>query len=179
MVLAQGENDGFANFICDRVAQGIFKKGLSKDAVGFFREKFLFKIAGNKSLRFLPVFGGDGHGVAYIGKQLGGDFRSGIQHAGVYQESVFHAIEQRIAVGGVAAFAAKGGVGIPRHPALNFPGVVVPHHVLIHAFRVIPGRGGQAQFIAVEIFENRPCVARMLRCDSSEMSRSKSLGEKS
>src|SRR4030042_1671291 len=56
---------------------------------------------------------------ALVGKQLCGDLGAGIHHRGVDQVTFLHAVEQRVAVGGLAVLAAERGVGVQRQPALG------------------------------------------------------------
>jgi hypothetical protein len=44
---------------------------------------------------------------ALVGQQLGGDLGAGVHHGGVDQEAVLHAVEQRIAEGGLAVSQPK------------------------------------------------------------------------
>ena len=45
MVLADGEDDGLANFAADGVAQGVFEKGFAEELVGGLREETLLELA--------------------------------------------------------------------------------------------------------------------------------------
>src|SRR5690606_27494189 len=120
MVLTYRENDGFANLVCDWVAQCVLQKSLAKNAVRFVREKFLFKIPGNEGFRLFSFLRCKSNCITLIREQLGSDFSAGIQNFWVNQVPIFHPINQRIPESWVATLAPEGGVRIPQHSPLNF-----------------------------------------------------------
>jgi len=98
VVLADGEDDGLADFAADRIAQGVFQKGFAEELVGGVGEEAPLELALLEGL--LLVFAGivgERDDEALFGKQLGGDLGAGIHHRGVDQVIFLHAVKQRVA----------------------------------------------------------------------------------
>ena len=93
------------------------------------------------------------------GEQLGGDLGAGIHDDGIDQEAVLHAVEQRVAVGGLAVLAAEGAVGVQQQPALGLARVAGGGHGLVEPLQVVAGRGGEAELVADEVVEDGAGVA--------------------
>ncbi|WP_297927298.1 hypothetical protein, partial [Metallibacterium sp.] len=120
VVLADGEQDGFADFAADRIAQCMLQEGLAQQLVGGLGEEAPLELAVRKGLLLrIAVVVAEGGQETGFGEQLGGDAAARIDHGGVDQVAVAHAIEQRVAEGGLAVLAAEGAVGIQQQAALG------------------------------------------------------------
>ncbi len=160
VVLADREDDGLADFAADRVAQGVLEESLTEDGVGGVGEESFLELALFEGL--LLVLAGvvvERDDEALIGEQLRGDFRASVHHGRVDQVAVFHAVEQGIAEGRLAALAAEGAVGVQKQAALGLARVAGAGVAGVEAPQVVPGRGGQAQLVADEVVEHRAGVA--------------------
>jgi hypothetical protein len=100
---------------------------------------------------------------ALIGEQLCGDVGAGVDHHRVDEITVAHAVEQRIAEGGLAGFAAEGAVGVEQQAALGLARVAgagaFSNFGRVELLEVVARRGGQAQLVADEIVEHGAGVA--------------------
>ena len=160
VVLADGEDDGLADLPADRIAQGVFQKGLAEELVGGVGEEALLELALLEGL--LLVFAGivgERDDEALFGKQFGGDLGAGIHHRGVDQVAVLHAVEQRVAEGGLAVLAAEGAVGVQQQAALGFARVAGGRIGVVEPLEVVAGRGGEAELVADEVVEDGAGVA--------------------
>ena len=160
VVLADGEDDGLADLPADRIAQGVFQEGLAEELVGGVGEEALLELALLEGL--LLVFAGivgERDDEALFGKQFGGDLGAGIHHRGVDQVAFLHAVEQRVAVGGLAVLAAEGAVGVQQQSALGFARVAGGGLGLVEPLEVVAGRGGEAELVADEVVEDGAGVA--------------------
>lgn len=88
-----------------------------------------------------------------------GDVGAGVHHGGVDEIPLLHAVEQRIAEGGLAGFAAEGAVGVEQQAALGLARVAAAGFGAVEAAQVIARRGGEAQLVADEIIEHGARVA--------------------
>ena len=178
VVLADGEDDGLADLATDRVAQGVFQEGLAEERLvasekNCFSKSRCLKASSSSS----PLIVGERDGEALLGQEFGGDLGAGIHDGGVDQKAVLHAVEQRVAKGGLAALAAKGAVGVQQQAALSFARVRLVALALSKLLQIIPGRGREAEFIAEKYSNTARALPPMERWASSEMTRSKSVGE--
>ena len=88
------KNDRLAYLAADGIAQGILQEGLAEDLVRVFGKEPLFERALFEGL--LLIFTrvvGEGHDEPVFGEQLGGYFRSGVNHGGVDQIAIPYAVE--------------------------------------------------------------------------------------
>ena len=160
VVLADGEDDGFADFAADGITQGVFQKSLTKQLVGCIREKAFLELALFVGF-FLIVAAVVGvvDNKAFFGQQLGGDVSARIDDGGVDEVALFHAIEQGIAERGLAVFATEGAIGIEQQAAFGFAWVARRRFGFVESLQVIARRGGQPQFVANEVIEHCARVA--------------------
>ena len=160
VVLADGEDDGLADLAADRIAQGVFQKGLAEELVGGVGEEALLELALLEGL--LLVFAGvvgERDDEALFGKQLGGDLGAGIHHRGIDQEAVLHAIEQGVAEGRLAVLAAEGAVGVEQQAALGLARVAGGGLGAVEPLEVVARRGGEAELVADEVVEDGAGIA--------------------
>src|SRR5712691_898452 len=95
VILADSEDDGLADLAADRIAQGIFQKGLAEQLVRGVGEEALLELALLEGL--LLVFAGivgERDDEALFGKQFGGDLGAGIHHRGIDQVAFLDAVQQ-------------------------------------------------------------------------------------
>ena len=109
-------------------------------------------------LVFAGIVGERGN-EANFGKQFGGDLGAGVHHGGVDQIAVFHAVEQRVAIGGLAVLAAEGAVGVEQKPSLGFTRIAGGARGLVEPLEVVAWRGGEAELVANEVVENGAGIA--------------------
>ncbi len=155
VVLADGEDDGFSDFAADGIAQGVFQKRFAEQCVGFRGEEALLELALMETLlAVLPVFVGERDDEAIFGKQLRRHAGAGIDDDGIDEIAVSHAIQQRVAEGGLAVLAAEGAIGVEQQAALGFAGIAGGGGGRIEVLEVVLGRGGEAELVADEVFED-------------------------
>ena len=160
VVLADGEDDGLADLPADRIAQGVLQEGLAEELVGGLGVKALLELA--LLVGFLLILArivGERDDEALLREELRGHFRARVHHGRVDQVSVSHAVEQRIAEGGMSALAAEGAIGIEQEAAFYRARVADRRVVLVEVSQVVAGRGGEAQLVAHEEVEHRAGVA--------------------
>ena len=96
---------------------------------------------------------------ALFRKQLGGDVGAGVDHGGVDQIAVLHAIEQRVAEGRLAGFAAEGAVGVQQQAAFGLARIAAARLGAVETAQVVARRGGEAELVADEVIEHGAGVA--------------------
>ncbi len=95
MVLADGKDDGLADFATYRITQRILKKGLAEKLVGGIGKESLFELALLECfLLIISGFVGKRNNETFFRKQVGGNLRAGIHDGGIDQKALFYAIEQ-------------------------------------------------------------------------------------
>ena len=100
--------------------------------------------------------------ISFIGKKLCGDLCPSIHDGRVYEEwtiRIVHTINQRIAEGWFAAFAAEGFVGIQELAAFPRPGIISRKIIPVHISQIILGRCSQAKLISDEVFKHGTAVS--------------------
>ena len=158
VVLGHAEDEGLADLAGDGVLQGVLEEGLAENCVCLAGQEFTFEILVRVNLLDkLAVFVRHHHGIALIGKHLGGDLRAGIGDDGVHKESISHAVQQAVAVGGFTRGAAERFIGVQQQAAFDLSRIVCAN--IFDVLKVVFGCGGQAQLVADEIVEHRPAVA--------------------
>ncbi len=163
VVLADGEDDGLADFAADWIAEGIFKEGLAEDGVGCAGEETFFKLRLLECL-FVVFAGvvGEVDEKSLFGEEFGGDFGSGVGDDGIDEERtllVVYAVDEGEAEGGLAVFAAEGAVGVEEEAAFAFAGVVGGWGGGSEVFEEVAGRGGEAEFVPDEVVKHSAGVS--------------------
>jgi hypothetical protein len=164
MVLADGEDDGLAHLTADGITQGVFEEGLAEDLVRGGREELLLKLADAidllvVALRLCAFLFRSTDDITRIRQQLRGHFRAAIHHGRIDEEAVLHAIEQRVAIRGVAFLAAEGAVGVQHETALILTRVFAMGLFLVEILEVITRCGGEAELVTDEVIKHRPGIA--------------------
>ena len=160
MVLADGEDDGFADFPADGIAEGVFQKGLAEKLVGGVGKETLLELALLEGL--LLVFAGivgERNDEAFLGEQFRGDFGAGVHHCGVDQVALLHAVQQGVAEGRLAVLAAESAVGVQQQAALSLARVAGAGIGTVEPSEVVARRGGEAELVADEVVEDGAGIA--------------------
>ncbi len=95
MILADGEDDGLADFTTDWVTQGMFQESAAKKKVGRIGEELLLELP--FPVAFLMALAGvvpEGDDESFFGEEGSGHLRARIDHGGVDQTIVLDAVEQ-------------------------------------------------------------------------------------
>jgi len=100
VLLTDAEENAFANFTADWIMQRMTEERLAKNPVRLFGEesplKIFLKVRLLHLFAFLVLFK---DGIPLVRKQLCRDLCPRVRDDGIYEESVFHAIEQAVAEG--------------------------------------------------------------------------------
>ena len=160
MILADGKDDGLADFSADGIAQRIFKESFTKELVRGLGEKALFKFALLVGLLLVVatvVLELDDK--PRLREKLGGHLAAGVHDGWIDKEAIFHTIQEGVAVGRLAVITAESPVGIEQQAALELARVLGRRLILVEFLEVIAGRGSQAELVADEIVEDCAGVA--------------------
>src|SRR3989344_3715082 len=136
------------------------KERLAKNPVRLFGEESSLKIFLEvRLLHFFAFLILSENGISLVRKQLRRDLCPRVRDDGIYEESVFHAIEQAVAECRVAAAAAECDVRVEKLPPLPCARVFFAHFARIEILQVVLRRRGETEFVADEILEHSSTVA--------------------
>ena len=161
MALADGKDDGLADFAAHRIQQGVFQKYPAEETVGVRGEESVLKVPARVAfLAFVAGFlVGECDPETLLGEQLRSGVGAGVHYDGVDQHAVLYAVHQRVAEGGFAAGAAESAVGVQQQPAFLCARVICCRRCCRRAAQVVAGRCGQPQLVPHEIVKHGAGVA--------------------
>ena len=160
VVLADCEEDGFADLTTYRVPESVFEEGLAEDLVGGFREEASLELALPIGLFVvLAVVIGERYDEALFGEEFGSNFGARVHHCWIDEETVSYPVDQRVAKGRLPALAAEGPVGVHEKAAFGLAWVPCPGFVGVEALQIVARCCGESEFVTNEIIEHGAGVA--------------------